>query len=179
MKTAKSTEPLLLPMKTAKSTEPLLLPMKTAKSAEPLLPPELVDEIISFVPPVVQEARYKTVIAGPKGIDVSLFGNYTVTFKGDVCVGGKADVHLSVTDERKDGRTKFPTYEFSWVTEVIGISSRGVDLARGDDESSYTINHKVVLGRLEMSCDDTCVPSGFFSSRSEMPKRGLKRCDSF
>jgi hypothetical protein len=113
------------------------------------------------------------VVAGPKGVDVNLFGNYTVTFEGDVFVGGKAKVHLQVTDERKDGLTKFPTFDYMWVTEVIGISDKGVRLARGDEECSYAINQKVVSGRLQNNLDDTCVPSC-----SEMMKP-LRRCDSF
>jgi hypothetical protein len=150
-------------------------PPKTTTSARTSLPAELVDEIISFVPPVVQEARYTTPMTRPKGIDVNLFGTYTVKFEGDICVGGKAIVHLSVTDERKDGLTKFPTFDYEWITEVLAICDDGVCLARGDDESSYTIKQKVVWGRLAGSPD--C--AHFVSSRPEMSKKGLRRSESF
>jgi hypothetical protein len=165
-------------------TEAPLEPTKE-QADPPLLPPELVDVIIGFVPPVVQEARYKTAMVGPKGVDVSLFGNYTVTFEGDVFVGGKANVHLTITDERKDGLTKFPTFDYAWVTEVIAISDKkGVLLARGDDECSYAINQRVVCGRLQNSLDDTCVPSKSASSSVEKVERRetsktLRRSESF
>jgi hypothetical protein len=157
---------------------PKSTPKPTKELADAVLPAELVEEIISFVPPVVQEARYTTAIVGPKGIDVSLFGNYTVTFEGDVFVGGKAKVHLSVTDERRDRLTKFPTFDYLWVTEVTGISEEGIDLARGNDECSYTIKQEVVLGRLQTSRANACAPRGSFSDRPEMSKT-LRRSESF
>jgi hypothetical protein len=148
-------------------------------SAGSLLPVDLVEEIISFVPPIVQEAQYKKEIAAPRGIDVSLLGKYCVTFEGDVCVGGRANVHLCVTDQRTDGRTKFPTFDFKWVTEVIDITDQGVLLARGDEEDSYIIKQRVVNGRLLKTLDDSCVPSSFFSTKSQMSGKPLKRCNSF
>ena len=163
-------------------------PPKPAQSVAPLLPAELVEEIISFVPPIVQEVRYKTEIPAPKGIDVTFSGNYSVTFKGGIFVGGKAHVHLSVIDERKDGLTKFPTYDYEWLTEVIAISDEGVHLARGDDsaferrakdETSYTIRQPVVCGRLLKSLDDLCSAGGSLSSESDNSRKTLKRSESF
>jgi hypothetical protein len=163
--------------------EPDLLDWEMKPSVGSLLPEELVNEIMSFVPVVVQEARYTTEIAGPKGVDVSFSGKYNVTFKGDVCVGGKANVHLSVTDERTDGLTKFDSFDCNWITEVIDITEEGVHLARGDfEENSYTIKQQVVCGRLlKPSSSSICVPrlSSSFSSESEMPRRILKRSASF
>merc|ERR1719321_1540163 len=153
---------------------------RAAKSSAQFLPPELVEEIIRFVPPVLQEARYKTAVVGPKGVDLSLQGKYTVTFEGDVFVGGKANVHFTVEDKKwiaEDGRSKFPIFDYKWVTEVIAISDEGVHLARGDEDSSYIIKQKVVCGRLLMSLDDNSVPTELLSSESEISKKPLKRCD--
>lgn len=164
-------------------------PKTKTESVGTLLPADLVEEIISFVPPIVQEAQYKKEIAAPRGIDVSLSGSYCVTFEGDVRVGGRADVHLCVTDQRTDGRTKFPTFDYKWTTKVIEITDQGVLLARGDEEDSYIIKQRVVNGRLLKTLDDSCVPSrtlddscvtsSSFSTKSQMSVKLLKRCDSF
>jgi hypothetical protein len=86
-------------------------------------------------------------------------------------------VHLRITDEREDGLTKFPTFDFEWTTEVLAVCDEGVCLARGDDERNYTIKQKVVSGRLAGSLD--CVHADYVSRRSEMPKKGLRRSESF
>jgi hypothetical protein len=97
-------------------------------------------------------------------------------------------VHLSVIDERKDGLTKFPTYDYEWLTEVIAISDEGVHLARGDDsafekraqeETSYTIKQPVVCGRLLKSLNDLCSAGGSISSEADHSRKTLKRSESF
>jgi hypothetical protein len=126
---------------------PLSLPEERVVSTASL-PPEVVERVISFVQPVEQVTKYKVSTPGPKWFEANFLGDYTVTFRGSVRVGAKADVHVVIADKRTDGRCPFPTFQYAWDTEVTSIGENGVTLARGADMGKYTINRKVVFGRL-------------------------------
>ena len=119
------------------------------------MPAELVEGIISFVPPIVQVVRYKVATAPEKSFDGfpdfegNLQGHYTVTFVGSVAVGVKASVTAIIIDMRKDRQhIRFPTLQYMWDTKVIDVSDDGVTLERGAEKGLYTIRKQVVCGRL-------------------------------
>jgi hypothetical protein len=58
-------------------------------------------------------------------------------------------VHVIISDQRTDGRCPFPTFQYAWDTLVTEVSKEGVTLARGAEKGAYTINRKVVRGRLQ------------------------------
>jgi hypothetical protein len=124
-----------------------------AEEEEGPLPEELVERILTYVPPIDQVTKYQVATPGPKWFEADFVGHYTVTFRGSVKVGGKADVHVVISDERTDGRCPFPTFQYAWGTEVIAVGPEGVTLARGAEKGGvnstvHTIKKKVVRGRL-------------------------------
>jgi hypothetical protein len=115
----------------------------------PELPADVVERVIAFVTPIEQVTQYKVSTPGPKWFEADFVGDYTVKFKGSVRVGAKADVHVVIADKRTDGRCPFPTFQYAWDTEVTKINADGVTLARGAEKGPYTIDRKVVFGRLQ------------------------------